>query len=138
MLSFQHLDVYQRAIEFLALIYDLADRLAEGHGDRADQLVRTAASVVRRIAEGAGPCLDVFKLHKLVAVRDTKAAIGSALRVRGGGRVAGAPFGWRTTRARPSRWFGSAFWGCRGPDGQNRVADRHGGEEHSDEKRAEI
>lgn len=89
MLSFQRLDVYQRAIEFLALVYDLVDQLPKGHGDRADQLVRAAESVVRNIAEGAGrwseadsskhykiargeamecaACLDVFKLRKLVA-----------------------------------------------------------------------
>jgi four helix bundle protein len=54
MLSFQRLDVYQRAIEFLALVYDIVDRLPRGNADRADQLVRSAESVVRNIAEGAG------------------------------------------------------------------------------------
>ena len=54
MLSFQRLDVYQRAIELLALTYDVVDRLPRGHGDRADQLMRAAESVVRNIAEGAG------------------------------------------------------------------------------------
>jgi len=54
MLSFQRLDVYQRAIEFLALVYDIVDKLPKGHSDRADQLVRAAESVVRNIAEGAG------------------------------------------------------------------------------------
>lgn len=88
MLSFQRLDVYQRSIQFLALVYDIVDQLPKGHGDRADQLVRAAESVVRNIAEGAGrcseadsskhyeiargeamecaACLDVFKLRKLV------------------------------------------------------------------------
>ena len=54
MLSFQRLDVYQRAIEFLALVYDIVDALPPGHADRADQLTRAAESVVRNIAEGAG------------------------------------------------------------------------------------
>jgi len=54
MLSFQRLDVYQRAIEFLALVYDVVDQLPRGHADRADQLTRAAESVVRNIAEGAG------------------------------------------------------------------------------------
>ena len=54
MLSFQRLDVYQRAIEFLALVYDVVDDLPRGHADRADQLTRAAESVVRNIAEGAG------------------------------------------------------------------------------------
>ncbi len=52
--SFQRLDVYQRAIEFLALVYDVVDVLPRGHADRADQLTRAAESVVRNIAEGAG------------------------------------------------------------------------------------
>lgn len=54
MLSFQRLDVYQRAIEFLALVVDLVGELPKGHSERADQLVRAAESVVRNIAEGAG------------------------------------------------------------------------------------
>ena len=54
MLSFQRLDVYQRAIEFLALVYDTVDALPCGHADRADQLSRAAESVVLNIAEGAG------------------------------------------------------------------------------------
>src|SRR5262245_2557728 len=87
MLSFQRLDVYQRAIEFLALVYDIVDVLPRGHADRADQLTRSAESVVRNIAEGAGrwseadsakhykiareamecaASLDVLKLRKLV------------------------------------------------------------------------
>ena len=54
MLSFQRLDVYQRAIEFLALVYDIVGAVPRGHADRADQLTRAAESVVRNIAEGAG------------------------------------------------------------------------------------
>ncbi len=54
MLSFQRLDVYQRAIEFLALAYDIVDALPRGNADRADQLSRAAESVIRNIAEGAG------------------------------------------------------------------------------------
>jgi four helix bundle protein len=54
MLSFQRLDVYRRAIEFLALVGDIVDELPKGHSVRADQLVRAAESVVRKIAEGAG------------------------------------------------------------------------------------
>jgi four helix bundle protein len=54
MLSFQRLDVYQRAIEFLALAYEIVDDLPRGHADRADQLMRAAESVIRNIAEGAG------------------------------------------------------------------------------------
>ena len=53
MLSFQRLDVYQRAIEFLVLTTELTESLPRGHGERADQLIRAAESVVRNIAEGA-------------------------------------------------------------------------------------
>jgi four helix bundle protein len=87
-LSFQRLDVYQRAIEFLALVGDIVGDLPKGHFERADQLVRAAESVVRNIAEGAGrwseadsakhykiargeamecaASLDVMKLRKIV------------------------------------------------------------------------
>ena len=54
MLSFQRLDVYQRAISFLSLVVEIVDDLARGHSERADQLNRSAESVVRNIAEGAG------------------------------------------------------------------------------------
>ncbi len=89
MLSFQRLDVYQRAIEFLALTTEAVEELPRGHSERADQLVRAAESVVRNIAEGAGrwsdadcakhykiargsamecaASLDVLRLRKLIA-----------------------------------------------------------------------
>ena len=54
MLSFQRLQVYRRAIELLALTTEIEEELPRGHGERADQLVRAAESVVRNIAEGAG------------------------------------------------------------------------------------
>jgi four helix bundle protein len=91
MLSFQRLEVYQRAIEFLALVGDIVAELPKGHSDRSDQLVRAAESVVRNIAEGAGrwseadsakhykiargeamecaASLDIMKLRKLVAAQ---------------------------------------------------------------------
>jgi four helix bundle protein len=89
MLSFQRLNVYQRAIEFLALAIEIVEDLPRGHATRGDQLMRAAESVVRNIAEGAGrwsqadsskhykiargeamesaSSLDVLKLHKLVS-----------------------------------------------------------------------
>jgi four helix bundle protein len=54
MLSFQRLDVYQRAIEFLSLVVTIVEELPHGHAPRTDQLIRSAESVVRNIAEGAG------------------------------------------------------------------------------------
>jgi four helix bundle protein len=54
MLSFQRLDVYQRAIQLLVLASEIIEELPRGHADRADQLIRAAESIVRNIAEGAG------------------------------------------------------------------------------------
>ena len=89
MLSFQRLDVYQRAVEFLALASEIVEELPRGHAERADQLLRAAESVVRNIADGAGrwseadsakhykiargeamesaASLDVLRLRRLVA-----------------------------------------------------------------------
>ena len=89
MLSFQRLDVDQRAIPFLARVYETVAEVPRGQADRCDQLVRAAESVVRNITEGAGrgsdadsakhykiarseamasaACLDVMTLPQLVA-----------------------------------------------------------------------
>ncbi len=105
MLSFQRLDVYRCAIEFLALVGDILESLPKGHADRADQLVRAAESVVRNIAEGSGrwspadsakhykiargeamecaASLDVMKLRKIVAVERYEVGINLLERVVG-------------------------------------------------------
>jgi four helix bundle protein len=54
MLSFQKLHVYQRSIDFLALVLDIIKELPRGHADLADQLLRAAQSQPLNIAEGAG------------------------------------------------------------------------------------
>ena len=46
MLSFQRLDVYQRAIEFLGLVYEIVDGLPRGNAERTDQLIRLLEGVV--------------------------------------------------------------------------------------------
>lgn len=53
-LSFQKLAAYQYAIQFLALALEIVKDLPRGHADDADQLRRSAKSVARNIAEGAG------------------------------------------------------------------------------------
>jgi four helix bundle protein len=89
MLSFQRLDVYQRAVEFLALAMEIVEELPRGRAAQADQLIRAAESVLRNIAERAGrwspadaskhykiargeamesaASLDVLRLRKLIA-----------------------------------------------------------------------
>lgn len=54
--QFDHekLDVYQVAIEWVALVQDIAEALPRGAGNLADQLQRAASSIALNIAEGAG------------------------------------------------------------------------------------
>ena len=54
MLSFQKLDVYRCAIEFLALSTGLAQNLPKGHAALAEQLRRAALSIPLNIGEAAG------------------------------------------------------------------------------------
>jgi four helix bundle protein len=67
MLTFQRLDVYPKAIEFLGLVYDLQAQLPRGHAERADQLVRASEAIVRNIAEGSGrwTAADSAKHYKI-------------------------------------------------------------------------
>ena len=54
MLSFQRLEVYQRSIEFHALVLRIVADVPRGHAAILDQLRRGAASVPLNIAEGSG------------------------------------------------------------------------------------
>ena len=58
MLSFQKLDVYRCAIEFLALSIRFPADLPKGHSALVDQLRRAALSVPLNIAEAAGRVSD--------------------------------------------------------------------------------
>ena len=65
MLSFQRLDVYKRAIEFLALVGDIVGDLPRGHAERADQLVRAAEAIPRNIGDGRWSEADSAKHYKI-------------------------------------------------------------------------
>jgi len=54
MLSFQKLDVYQRALQFLVVALEVISSLPRGNGELAAQLRSSAQSTVANIAEGAG------------------------------------------------------------------------------------
>ena len=58
MQHFDHekLDVYQTAVEWVALAQDIVDGMLshKGHGPLADQLQRAASSITLNVAEGAG------------------------------------------------------------------------------------
>ena len=103
MLTFQRLDAYHLAVEFLALVIELTEDLPRGHSERIDQLNRSAESVIRNIAEGAGrwspadvakhykiargeamecvASLDVLKVRKLVDASQYARGIGLLERV---------------------------------------------------------
>jgi len=54
MLTFQRLDVYRCAIDFVALCVPFLDGLPRGHAALADQLRRAAMSIPLNIAEAEG------------------------------------------------------------------------------------
>ncbi len=54
MLSFQKLDVYRCATEFLALTVSLSEKIPRGNAPIVDQLRRAAISIPLNIAEAAG------------------------------------------------------------------------------------
>ena len=73
MLSFQKLDVYQRAVEFLALTSDISIEVPRGNAALLDQLRRAATSILLNIAEAAG------RTGKADAARTYAIARGSAM-----------------------------------------------------------
>jgi len=86
MLSFQKLDVYRCAIEFLALSVDLPADLPRGHAALVDQLRRAAMSVPLNIAEGAGRVSDADAARHYGIARGSAmecAAITDALQALG-------------------------------------------------------
>jgi four helix bundle protein len=54
MLSFQKLDVYRCAVEFLAFAFQISSEASRGHASMLDQLKRAATSIPLNIAEAAG------------------------------------------------------------------------------------
>ncbi len=54
MLSFQKLDVYRCAVEFLAFAFEASSQAPRGNASMVDQLKRAATSVPLNIAEAAG------------------------------------------------------------------------------------
>ena len=54
MLDHERLDVYQCALQFAALAFQILEKMPRGHGELCDQLRRATISVPLNIAEGAG------------------------------------------------------------------------------------
>jgi four helix bundle protein len=72
MLSFQRLDVYRCAIEFLAMTAEVADGVPRGNAGLLDQLRRAASSIPLHSGEAAG------RTGKADAARAYAIARGSA------------------------------------------------------------
>ena len=54
MLDYERLDVYQCALQFAALAFQILEKMPRGHGELSDQLRRATISIPLNIAEGAG------------------------------------------------------------------------------------
>jgi four helix bundle protein len=72
-LSFQRLDVYRCAIEFVGLALELGAQLPRGQAELRDQLRRAAFSVPLNVAEGSG------RASEADAARHFAIARGSAM-----------------------------------------------------------
>ena len=86
MLSFHKLDVYQRAIEFLALAVGLTREVPRGNAPVLDQLKRAATSIPLNIAEAAGRTGPADAARTYAIARGSAmecAAVLDALRVLG-------------------------------------------------------
>ena len=53
-MSLKQFEVYQQAINFLALANEIAEAFPRGYSELKDQLKRAALSIVLNVAEGAG------------------------------------------------------------------------------------
>jgi four helix bundle protein len=86
MLSFQKLDVYRAAIEFLALSHRTSAPSTRGNAELLDQLRRAATSVPLNIAEACGRTgpADVARFYAIARGSAMEcAAIFDALAIRG-------------------------------------------------------
>ncbi len=81
MLSFQKMDVYQRAIELLALASQLSSDAPRGNSALLDQLRRAASSIPLNIAEAAG------RTGQADAARTYAIARGSAMECAAAGAL---------------------------------------------------
>jgi four helix bundle protein len=80
-LSHEKLNVYQKAIEFLAIAIELIESIPSGNSTIIDQLKRASISIVLNIAEGAGhPSLGKRQHHYAIA-RGSALECGSILDV---------------------------------------------------------
>ena len=78
-LSHEKLDVYQKAIQFLAIAFKLIDSAPKGNSSVIDQLKRASQSSVLNIAEGAGYPSKAKSMHHFAIARGSALECGAAL-----------------------------------------------------------
>ena len=83
MLSFQKLDVYRCAIEFVAISVEIRGTIPRGHAELRDQLRRAALSVPLNIAEGAGRASEADGARHFAIARGSAMECAAVLDVVG-------------------------------------------------------
>src|SRR4051812_22357172 len=78
-LSHEHLEVYQKAVEFFAGAAKLLDGLPKGHRTLADQLKRASLSTLLNIAEAAGKPSPAEGRHHFAIARGSALECAAAL-----------------------------------------------------------
>ena len=79
MLSYQKLDVYQCAIQFLALAAVILGGLPRGYSFLADELKRASISISQNIAEGVGKSTEADKSRYWAIARGSAMECGAIL-----------------------------------------------------------
>ena len=78
-LSHERLDVYQKAVKFLAIAHQMVESIPRGHGSLVDQIKRASLSTVLNIAEGAGHPSQAKAKHHFAIARGSALECGAAL-----------------------------------------------------------
>jgi len=81
MLAYEKLDVYQCALQFLALSSKLTESLPKGNAALRDQLRRASLSIVLNIAEGAGKPTTADRQRFAAIARGSAMECGAVLDV---------------------------------------------------------
>ncbi len=79
MLSYQKLDVYQCAIQFLALVAVILSKLPRGYAFLGDELKRAAMSIPQNIAEGVGKPTEADRSRYLGIARGSAMECGAIM-----------------------------------------------------------
>jgi len=78
-LSYQKLDVYRCAIEFLALVAVIVSKIPRGYSFLADELKRAGVSIPQNIAEGVGKPTQPDRSRYLGIARGSAMECGAVL-----------------------------------------------------------